>query len=422
MSLSSDASPREAGSNVLKFPGSLQAGRPGWLRLWQTSRSHLTRHGFTVTVIAVAIAGISAGLWSFSAAGISRYTTVPVARGSIARAVTAMGTINPARTIVLGANIPGTVQALGCDYDSDVKAGQVCAKIDPRPYQATLDQYSGQLLRDQAILDKDRADLTRLRRHAAGNPFMRQQVADQGLVVSRDEGTVKLDHALVDSAKLNLGYTDVVAPADGTVVSRNVSEGQPVAANLSALFLIAADPKHMEVDASPSQSDIGAIRRGDAATMTIESIPDRVFSGTVSQVRRSPQSLQSAATYDAVMTVDNPDLVLKPGMTASARIVVEQRNDVLRVPDQALQFNPSPGKSQAVPAPAASTASSPATFPLKVQSEIWVLRGSVPVAVNIVTGLDDGNFTEIAQGDLNPGDQVIVGENRPQANTRQGAP
>jgi HlyD family secretion protein len=422
MSLSSDASPREAGSNVLKFPGSLQAGRPGWLRLWQTSRSRLTRHGFTVTVIAVAVAGISAGLWSFSAAGISRYTTVPVARGSIARAVTARGTINPARTIVLGANIPGTIQALGCDYDSDVKAGQVCAKIDPRPYQATLDQYSGQLLRDQAILDKDRADLARLRRHAAGNPFMRQQVADQGLVVSRDEGTVKLDHALVDSAKLNLGYTDVVAPADGTVVSRNVSEGQPVAANLSALFLIAADPKHMEVVASPSQSDIGAIRQGDVATMTIESIPDRVFSGTVSQVRRSPQSLQSAATYDAVVTVDNPDLVLKPGMTASARIVVEQRNDVLRVPDQALQFNPSPGKSQAVPAPAASTASSPATFPLKVQSEIWVLRGSVPVAVNIVTGLDDGNFTEIAQGDLNPGDQVIVGENRPQANTQQGAP
>jgi multidrug efflux pump subunit AcrA (membrane-fusion protein) len=122
---------------------------------------------------------------------------------------------------------PGTVQALACDYDSDVKARQVCAKIDPRPYQATLDQYSGQLLRDQAILDKDRADLARLRRHAAGHPFKRQQVAHQSLFVSRDEGTVKLDQALVDSAKLNLGYTDVVAPADGTVVSRNVSEGQP---------------------------------------------------------------------------------------------------------------------------------------------------------------------------------------------------
>ena len=422
MSLSPDASPREAGSNVLKFPGSLQAGRPGWLRLWQTSRSRLTRHGFTATVIAVAAAGIGGGLWSFSAAGISRYTTVPVARGSIARAVTATGTINPARTIVLGANIPGTVQAVGCDYDSDVKAGQICVKIDPRPYQATLDQYSGQLLRDQAILHKDRADLARLRRHAAGNPFMRRQVADQALVVSRDEGTAKLDHALVDSAKLNLGYTDVVAPADGTVVSRNVSEGQPVAANSSALFVIAADPKHMEVDASPSQNDMGAIRQGDAATMTIASIPDRVFSGTVSQVRRSPQSLQGAATYDAVVTVDNPDLVLKPGMTASARIVVEQRNDVLRVPDQALQLSSSPAKSQAVSAPAAAAASSPAAFPAKAQSEIWVLRGSVPVAVNIVTGLDDGNFTEIAQGDLNPGDQVIVGDNRPQANTQQGSP
>ena len=106
----------------------------------------------------------------------------------------------------------------------------------------------------------------------------------------------------------------------------------------------------------------------------------------------------------------------------AARIVVEPRNDVLRVPDKALQFSPSPAKSQAVPAPAASTASSPAAFPAKVQSEIWVLRGSVPVAVNIVTGLDDGNFTEIAEGDLKPGDRVIVGESRPQANTQQGAP
>ncbi len=419
MSFSSDVSPGETGGNVVRFPGPASAARPGWRNIpqqaWRNVKSGLTKHGFTVTVIVLTAGGVGAGLWGFSMASVvARYATVPAARGTIARAVTATGTINPARTIVLGANIPGTVQALGCDYDSDVKAGQVCAKIDPRPYQAALDQYSGQLLRDQAILDKDRADLARLRRRAVGNPFMRQQVADQALVVSRDEGTVKLDHALVDSAKLNLGYTDIVAPADGTVLSRNVSQGQPVAANSSALFLIEPDPKHMEVDTSPSQSDIGAIRQGDKATMTIESLPERVFSGTVSQVRRSPQSLQSAASYDAVVTVDNPDLVLKPGMTAAARIVVEQRSDVLRVPDQALQFSPSPAKSPVAPSSAASA--------LKVQSEIWVLRGSVPIAVNVVTGLDDGNFTEIAQGDLNPGDQVIVGENRPQANSQQSAP
>ncbi len=229
MSFSSDVSEIEAGGNVVRFPGSADTGRNGWRMIWQQgwqkSLSGLKRHGFTAAAIALAAGGITAGLWSFSAAGIPRYTTVPATRGTIARAVTATGTINPAQTIVVGANISGTVQNLSCGYNTEVKAGQVCAKIDPRPYQAVLDQYSGQLQRDQAILEKDRADLARLRKHAVGNPFVRQQAQDQAFVVSRDEGTVKLDQALVDEAKLNLGYTDIVAPADGTVVERNVKSG-----------------------------------------------------------------------------------------------------------------------------------------------------------------------------------------------------
>ncbi len=121
----------------------------------------------------------------------------------------------------------------------------------------------------------------------------------------------------------------------------------------------------------------------------------------MSQVRRSPQSVQNAVTYDAVVNIDNSDLALKPGMTASAQIVVEQTNDVLRVPDQALRFGPTGTKTQAAGTPANG------------QSRIWVLRGGAPVAVNVVAGLDDGNFTEIAQGELSPGDQVITGDNRP---------
>jgi HlyD family secretion protein len=422
MSLRSDASPSEAGGNVLKFPGAAQAGRSGWLRFWQNGRPPLRpwlkKHSFTLTVMAFATAGIGAAFWSFGAASQPRYVTVPAARGSIARAVTATGTINPAQTVVVGASISGTVQNLTCDYDSEVKAGQVCAKIDPRPYQAVLDLYTGQLLRDRAILEKDRADLARLRRQAAANPFMRRQVTDQDLVVSRDEGTVKLDQALVDSARLNLGYTDIVAPADGTVMARNVSRGQPVAANSPALFLIAADPKHVEVDASPRASDVGAVRRGDAANVAVEGIPDRVFHGTVSQIRRSPENVQATAAYSAVVSIDNSDLVLKPGMTAAAQIVVDQRSNVLRVPDQALQFTPSVAKAQA--ALDASDSSPPKASPSKGQ--IWVMRGNAPVAVTVVTGLDDGSFTEIADGDLRPGDQIIVGENRPQGASQQGAP
>ena len=414
MSLSSDASPREAGSNVLKFPGSTPAGRAGWLRLWRSARARLKRHWFTLAVLALVAAGIGAALWSFAAASQPRYATVPAARGAIVRTVAATGTVNPARTIVVGTSISGTVQNLACDYDSEVKAGQICAKIDPRPYQAVLDQYTGQLLRDQAILEKDRADLARLRRQLAANPLMRRQVTDQALIVSRDEGTVKLDQALVDSAKLNLGYTDIVAPADGTILTRNVSQGQPVAANSAALFTITADPTRMEVDAAPRHSNVGAVRRGDAATMTIEGIPDRIFHGTVSQVRRTAVSARgAAAVYDAVISIDNADLVLKPGMTAVTQIVVDQKNDVLRVPDQALQFAPAGAKAQG------NSASADSSSP---KSQVWVMRGNVPVAVAVVTGLNDGSFTEITGGDLRAGDQVIVSENRPQSSSQQGAP
>jgi HlyD family secretion protein len=413
MSFGSDASPLEAGSNVLKFPRSSSTAHGGWRKLWrQTLRrgsSRLKAHGFTASVVLLATAGVGVGLWSFGAASAPRYVTVPAGRGPVVRAVTATGTVNPAQTIVVSAAVSGIVQRVACDYDSEVKAGQVCATIDPRPYQTTLDQYSGQLLRDQAILEKDRADLARLRRHVAENPFAHQQIAAQMLVVGRDEGTVKLDQALVDNAKLNLGYTEIAAPADGTVIARNVTEGQPVGANAAALFVIAPDPRHVEVVADPGRADVGAVQRGDKATMTVEGLPNRVFYGTVSQVRQSGQSGSAAASYDAVVAVDNADLILKPGMTASTQIVVDRRDNVLRVPDQALQFASAVAKAQA--APDADGA------------QIWVLRGSTLVGVNVVTGLDDGKYTEIAQGELHPGDQVIVGENRPQAQTApSGAP
>jgi HlyD family secretion protein len=256
-----------------------------------------------------------------------------------------------------------------------------------------------------AVISIDNADLAL----KPGMTAVTQIVVDQKNDVLRVP-----DQALVDSAKLNLGYTDIVAPADGTILTRNVSQGQPVAANSAALFTIAADPTRMEVDAVPRHSNVGAVRRGDAATMTIEGIPDRIFHGTVSQVRRSAASARSAAAnYDAVISIDNADLALKPGMTAVTQIVVDQKNDVLRVPDQALQFAPGSAKAQS----SSSSAESPSP-----KSQVWVMRGNVPVAVAVVTGLDDGSFTEIAGGDLHPGDQIIVGENRPQGGSQQSAP
>ena len=343
------------------------------------------------------------------------YTTAPITRGPIARSVTATGTVNPILTIIVGSYVSGVIQSLSCDYNTVVKAGQICAKIDPRPYQATLDQYSGQLARDQAILGKDRLDLARYQKLAAQNSIARQQAEDQAFVVHQDEGNVKLDEGLVEGAKLNLDYTDIISPVNGTVVSRNVTQGQTVASTLQTptLFLIGTDLKKMEVDTNVSESDVGGMKEGDKATFTVDAYPKRVFHGTVTQVRLSPQTVQNVVTYDAVVGADNSDLALMPGMTASTQIVIDQRNDALRVPDQALRY--SPAGLSGVEAGGAGT-------PASGHSQIWVLRGGKPVALPVVLGLDDGSFTEIVKGDLRPDERVIVAEDRGQTGSPPGLP
>jgi HlyD family secretion protein len=344
-----------------------------------------------------------------------RHVTGPAGKGPITRIVTATGTVNPVLTIIIGTYVSGIIQNLYCDYNTQVRAGQVCAKIDPRPYQATFDQYTAQLLRDQAVLEKDRADLTRYQALAATNAIARQQAEDQVYVVNQDEATVKLDQAQVDGAKLNLDYTDIISPVDGTVVSRSVTGGQTVAASFQTptLFLIATDLKQMEVDTNSSEGDMGGVKAGQAATFTVDAFPQRVFQGKVTQIRQSPQTVQNVVTYDVVIGVDNSDLALMPGMTASTRIVVDRRIDVLRVPNQALRYVP--GGLLAIQAPAQGTSSSR-------PPQLWVLRDGRPFAVMVVLGLNDDNFTEIVSGDIHAGDQVITSESSDQSSSQSGLP
>jgi len=390
-----DAEKVESRGKVLKFPVPAAIAGRSW--------PHLKRDLLVAAAAsALIIAALGAWLWSMGTRSTTQYTTVPIARGTISRTATATGTVNPVLTIIVGAYDSGVIQNIYCDYNTRVKAGKVCAKIDPRPYQATLDQDSAQLQRDQAILDKDRTDLARYQKLAEQNSIARQQAEDQSFVVNQDEGTVALDRALVQSAKLNLNYTNIISPVDGTVVSRNVTGGQTVASSFQTptLFLIATDLKQMEVDTNTSEGDMGGIKVGDKASFTVDAYPKRMFRGTVVQVRVSPNTVQNVVTYDVVIGVDNNDLALVPGMTASTEIVVDQRNDVLRVPDQALRYTP--GGLTAFPA--GGTAPSTAT------ARVWVLRDGGPVAVAIVTGLDDGNFSEVVQGDFRPDDQLIIGE------------
>jgi HlyD family secretion protein len=182
------------------------------------------------------------------------------------------------------------------------------------------------------------------------------------------------------------------------VVSRNITQGQTVAASFQTptLFVIATDLTQMQVDASVSESDIGDVVEGDKASFTVEAFPDRIFNGRVVQVRQAPQTVQNVVTYDVVVAVDNPKLLLKPGMTAAAHIITQSHEDVLRVPGPALRYMPAavPGRAREHESP----------------SEIWVLRDGKPLAIPVSIGLNDESYAEITRGDLKPNDQVIVAE------------
>ena len=346
--------------------------------------------------------------------------TAPVTIGPIARSIGATGTVNPELTIIVGTYVSGVIQELSCDYNTQVKRGQSCARIDPRPYQSIVDQAKANLGVARAQLDKDKASLTyamlsfgRLATLVETKAVSKDaydnanSVYQQALAqITFDEATIQQRQAVLDAAQVNLDYTNIISPVDGTVVSRNVTMGQTVAASFQTptLFLIATDLTKMQVDANVSESDIGGIRNGDKATFTVDTYSKRLFDGTVTQVRQSPQTVQNVVTYDVVVSVDNSDLALKPGLTAATRIIVDRRSDALRVPNQALRYIPTGTGLEAR------------------QPRVWVLRDGTPTPIQVTAGLDDDDFTEIVQGDLKLDDKVIVAEQGNSANARSSLP
>jgi len=259
--------------------------------------------------------------------------------GSVARTVTASGIVGPAATVPVVAHVSGVIQALECDAKMNVKAGQVCAKIDPRPYQIIVDRNTSDLGRAEARFEKDKADLA-LAKAAFDHVealAKRRAISQKAIEKARkayeqaqartklEEATVGQLQAALNAAEINLGSTEVVSPIDGIVLSRNVKMGQTVAGGpeTSPLFLIAADLTVIHVDAEVSKKDIGEVKQGDKATFTVEAFPNRHFAGEVTQIRQSPQIYEHGATYDVVISAPNPDLMLEPGMTATIRIVID---------------------------------------------------------------------------------------------------
>lgn len=343
-----------------------------------------------------------------------RYRTVAVDRGPVVTTVTATGTVNPVTTVQVGTYVSGRIIAIDVDFNSPVKKNQRVAKIDPAPFEVKVRQAQASLENARAKLEKDRIDLElkRLTYERYQRLFERNLIARSDLdqaqsdfeqaraQVALDKAAVTQAEANLEEAQVNLAYTDIVSPVDGVVVSRNVNVGQTVAASFQTptLFLIADDLTKMQVDAAVSESDIGQVREGQTATFTVDAYGSRTFSGSVLQVRNSPTVVQNVVTYDVVIGVDNSDLSLKPGMTATVTIITAERPSVLRVPVRALRFRP-----EREPTPSASQEEK------DEGARVWVLRdGKIePVAVQL--GLRNDLYAELLSGPLKAGERVVVG-------------
>ena len=370
------------------------------------------RHGWVFSIALLLIGlGVAGVWWLVRPAENVRYLTAEVTRGSVTRSITASGTVNPDIVVQVGSYVSGVVQERFCDYNTRVTKGQLCARIDPRPYQISVDQARANLAVAHAQLAKDVANQTYANAayQRAQSLFPRQAVSQDALEAARnvseqaqaqadlDRATIAQREAELHAAEVNLDYTDIRSPVDGTVVSRNVEMGQTVAASFQTptLFLIATDLTRMQVDTNESEGDVGQVRAGTSGSFTVESFPNRIFNGTVSDVRQAPQSVQNVVTYDAVLTAANDDLALKPGMTATVHIVADQLDDVVRIPDAAFRYAPGGAGTEAVPL---------------AGQRVYVLQNDVPVAVTLEAGLDDATNTQMVKGPLKPGDKVVIGE------------
>ncbi len=369
-----------------------------------------------LSAIGIGLVGAVCGYWVTSSAGRRpHYVTKAATRGDVITTVTASGSVNPVVVVEVGTYVSGTIESLSCDYNTRVHRGQLCAKIDPRPYQVIVDQDQADLDVVKAQLVKDRANVvyTKLNHERLdlllSQESTSQDAADAALnaydqataLVGLDGAQIAQKAAALKAAQINLAYTNIISPVDGTVVSRNVTAGQTVAASFQTptLFLIATDLTKMQVDTNVSESDIGRAAEGASASFTVDAFPKRTFQGRVAQVRQAPVSVQNVITYDAVVTADNPELLLKPGMTATTRIVTAQSLNVLRVPSQALRFAPS-----ATAKPGLADAARPG------QGIIWVERNDKLVPIPVTVGLVDGTFAEIKEGNLQVGDQIAISE------------
>jgi HlyD family secretion protein len=443
----------------------------------------LRRHlAWLLAIGAVVLGGAGFALWR-ARSQRPQYVTAAVTRGDVQHSVSTTGALNPVVTVQVGSYVSGTIKTLKCDYNTEVVIGQVCATIDPLPFQLIVDQDRAAVRTAEAQLQKDRAAQlyakTAFARDAKllAEGTVSQEAVDNDRSVfdqttaelGLDEATIVDKQAVLKAAEVNLAYTNIVSPVVGTVITRTIDVGQTVAASLQTptLFLIGRDLTKMQVDTNVSEADVGAVRVGQGAFFSVQAFPGRTFRGRVTQIRRGPITVQNVVTYDVVVAFDNPRRLLFPGMTADTHVVIDEHDGVLRVPLPAVRFTPQ-GLGRPRGDPAAAPSAGPEGRPDagvegrveggppgggegrrggrgegrlgrrgegrpgagggrlgsrggEHRSRVWVLREDGTLrAVPVITGLDDGALIEVSGAGLKAGDRVVVNVADPDERRRSG--
>lgn len=329
------------------------------------------------------------------------YITAKVEKATIGNSVTATGTIEPVTEVEVGTQVSGMISHIYVDYNSVVKKGQVIAELDKTNLISQLNSAKSQLASAQANLKYQQTNYRRLR-----------TLHDKGLVSDDDfetarlawqqaEESVKERQEAVSTAQTNLGYATITSPIDGTVLTKDVEEGQTVASSYSTptLFTIAQDLRDMRVIADVDEADIGQVAEGQRVTFTVDAFPDDTFSGTVTQVRQEATTTNNVVTYEVVISAPNSDLKLKPGLTANVTIYTAEINGVLCVPSKALKYTPTK-----------ETVGNKKIQDVQGKNKVWTIEGDKIVAHSVSIGATDGSNTQILKG-ISSGTKVITGLN-----------
>jgi HlyD family secretion protein len=368
-----------------------------------------------------------------------RFVTERVVRGDLTVTVAATGNLQPTNKVDVGSELSGTIESVFVDDNDRVKKGQVLARLDMSKLRdqaaksrAAVASAQARVLQAQASVAQSRSNLARLQEVArlSGGKVPAKSELDTGEAnlarAEADEGAARAAvaeaRAVLSADETNLVKAQIRSPIDGVVLSRKVEPGQTVAASFQApvLFTLAETLSQMELQVDVDEADVGQVKPGQSATFTVDAYPGRVYPARIERVGFGSQVKEGVVSYLTVLTVDNADLTLRPGMTATAEIVTAQKKDALLVPNAALRFSPPPGGAAAqkkdgksfvgslMPGPPRQARKPKPTSSARGAQRVWVLQGGEPVAVALTTGVTDGRFTEVLGGELSAGAEVIT--------------